>query len=105
MLDAGLHPSYRLIAKKTGLNLKTVEKHINDWKFDEFIKPYRYYSPLVLNCLVQKIREYGDAPRVKLFNQLVNGYRDSHEITGKDGEPLVTSVKIEVNNGTETKDD
>ena len=91
----GKPPTQVELAKLTKLNRQTIGNHLRDTKLEHLIPSVKMRTMRVLHGLAKRAEE-GYAAEVKLWMQLVENWSDKLEITGKDGEPLVSNINVTV---------
>lgn len=97
IVDNKKSPSIQKLAEITNLNYNTVTKHLAELDFNIDIKPkFKLLTDKVIMRLGMEAIKTGRAPEVKLFNQLIEDWKEKSEVTGKDGESLITDVKITI---------
>jgi hypothetical protein len=79
--ETGDFPTLDKISKKTGLSINTVHKHSEETTLEKITPKYKLAGERVLKRLLKNIQENGKAAEVKLYNQLVMGYRESNVVT------------------------
>ena len=80
-------PTNEEIADKCGLSTKSIQRHFSEYKFDYTESPYRALTNDVVMFIYNGARK-GNPSCMKLWFQIVEGWKDSKEITGKDGGPI-----------------
>jgi len=91
-------PTRLEISKYTNLSDKTIGKHVAKFKFEPSEDVLRLLTPDVIASIHKSSRK-GNAASQKLWLQLFEGFSERLEHTGKDGQPLVTGIKVEIVNG------
>ena len=89
-------PSLQKVADECGLSFNTVQSHSESLTLSNVNSKYKLAGERVTKSLLKNIEENGKAAEVKLYNQLVFGYKDGIEHTGKDGKDLINEVKITI---------
>jgi hypothetical protein len=89
-------PSYKKLSEETGLSRQTICKHAESITLEKIADKFKLAGTRVFKKLLKNIDENGRAAEVKLFNQIILGYRESMELTGKDGKDLITTVKVNI---------
>jgi len=84
-------PSHKELAIKTHLSEKTIMRHLQMMDQPEWIKDLRVFTPKILLSLYERAKE-GRAPEVKLWFQLVEGFRESHDVK-HEGNILVEKIE------------
>ena len=77
--DTGEYPSIRKIAADCGLSPKTVHKHCESLTLDFFKPKYKLATDRVMKKLIKKIETDTLGSDVKIFNQLINDYKEKSE--------------------------
>jgi len=88
-------PSNREIAKRTGLHIKTVERHQKELTFEPLKCPQRNLTPLVINNHYKLALKNPSA--LKLWYQIMEGWVEKSEVetSGKIIVRLPDSLEIE----------
>lgn len=86
-------PSAKMISDDCGLSYKTVKGHIKAFSFTKGREKYKLAFDRNMNNL-QRACDNQDVRALKYYNEIVFDKYSRSEITGKDGEPIVTSVEI-----------
>lgn len=72
-------PTIREVADKCGLSDKSIWRHCKELKLDDFMPSARLHTERVLRGLIERASE-GHAAEVKLFFQLVFGWKEQSEL-------------------------
>jgi len=93
--ETGSVPTFQRIAKECKLSENTVYKHAESLTVENVNVKYKIAAARVTKRLLKNIEENGKAAEVKLYNQLVMGYRESNtnEIVIQDKEKLFEDLK------------
>ncbi len=83
----GKAPSYTDIAEKTGLSYRTIERRYKEIKFKPMDSYFRLLTPDIIVAIANSAKK-GSSASQKLWMQIVEGWTERHELTGKDGETL-----------------
>lgn len=75
-------PTHQDIAELTGLSVRTIERYYKDIKFQPSELPQRALTPIVVNNLLAQTAKSTQA--VKLWFQLMEGWRENAEIETED---------------------
>ncbi len=94
-------PSIQRVADECGLSANTVQTHAQELTLQDVNVKFKLAGERVTKSLLKNIEENGRSAEVKLYNQLVYGYKEGVEHTGKDGKDIVGKVIVEI----VTKDD
>lgn len=90
--NKGHIPTVREITEAVKLNKKTVEKHLQEVSFDNFLPMYRKFTPEVVKGLLKGAMN-GRAQNAKLWFQLVEGWNEEVAIRNRlvdgDGNDIV----------------
>ena len=90
-------PTRLEISKETNLSDTTINKHVKEFKFEPVNESLRLLTPDIITAIYKSSRK-GNAASQKLWLQLFEGFSERLEHTGKDGESLVTGIKVEIVN-------
>jgi len=77
--DKARKPTLVELVNETGLSMKTVDRHLNDLKYDVYVKDLRTLTCNVMMALYNKAKD-GRAPEVKLWMQLVENWKETQGI-------------------------
>ena len=77
--ETGNHPSLKSIADETGLSVNTVQKHAESLTLENVNPKYKLAGERVTKRLIKFIEETGNPAAVKLYNQIVFGYREENK--------------------------
>jgi hypothetical protein len=77
--ETGKYPSNQKIADETGLHLNTIIKHSESLTLEKITPRYKLAGERVLKSVIKKIEETGNAAEVKIYNQIVFGYREENK--------------------------
>lgn len=89
-------PTFKLLSEETKIGTTAIEKHLKELSLDKW-KPY--FKPMtkkIIQRLGLEAMKTGRSPEVKLFMQLMEDYREKNEVTGKDGESLITAISVNI---------
>lgn len=76
----GRKPTATEISQISGVNLRTVKRHIQTVKSELYMSDFRILSDEIVIALYEKAKE-GRAPEVKLWMQLIENWRETQGIT------------------------
>lgn len=80
-------PTQKQISESTGLSLRIVHKHFQELTLENFMSDYKRWTPMVMTGIFARARS-GNGACAKLWLQVVDGFAEKKEHTGKDGQPL-----------------
>jgi len=90
-------PTITKLAEITKLNYNTVTAHLAEMDFNTDLRPkFKLLTDKIIMRLGMEAIKTGKASEVKLWNQIVEGWSEKFEHTGKDGEQLISEVKITI---------
>lgn len=75
----GRKPTMNEIARKSGVCVRTVKRHMHNYRNENYMKELRILTDDVMIALYQKAKE-GRAPEVKLWMQLVENWKETQGI-------------------------
>ena len=84
-------PTINEVSKEVNLCPTTLKKHVDTLKFEPLKNPLRSLTPDVLVSIYNSARK-GSSSSQKLWMQIMEGWTERHELTGKDGEGLFQSM-------------
>ena len=79
------------ISEHVNLSIKTLEKHVKDLKFEPTKELMRTLTPDVVMAIAESAKK-GSSSSQKLWMQIMEGWTERHELTGKDGEQLFSNM-------------
>ena len=89
-------PSMQSLSDETGLSINTIYKHSETLTLENVNTKYKLAGERVANSLLKKIDETGNAAEVKLYNQIVFGYREEnktiHEFSEAEAKEKIESL-------------
>jgi len=89
-------PSYNLLSKSTGLSETTIKKHAQSLTIENVNEKFKLHGERVATNLLKKIEDTGNAAEVKLYNQIVFGYREEnktiHEFSEAEAKEKIESL-------------
>ncbi|MBN1634123.1 MAG: hypothetical protein JW917_08160 [Ignavibacteria bacterium] len=77
--EKGRKPTISEIAAESGVYKRTVERHLQNYRNEDYAREFRILTDEVLIALYKKAIE-GKAPEVKLWMQLVEKWRETQGI-------------------------
>jgi hypothetical protein len=83
------------VADKCGLSDKSVWRHCRELKLDDFMPSARLHTDRVLRGLIERASE-GYAAEVKLFFQLVHGWKEGVSV---EGEMKINEIRVTIMQG------
>lgn len=88
-------PTILEVSQEVNLSITALNKHVKEMKFKTLENPLRSLTPDVLIAIYNSARK-GSSASQKLWVQLMEGWREGIEVTGKEGTPLIpiTSLKL-----------
>ena len=84
-------PTMLEISEHVNLSIKTLEKHVKDLKFEPTKELMRTLTPDVVMAIAESAKK-GSSSSQKLWMQIMEGWTERHELTGKDGEQLFSNM-------------
>jgi len=93
--EHGKPPTDTELAKVLKLHRNTINKHIKEIKFESSESIYRTFTPDVIMSIINSCKK-GSSASQKLYMQIFEKFSERLEHTGKDGESLVTGIKVEI---------
>lgn len=90
----GRAPSYTDLSERTGLSYRTIEKRYKEIEFKPMDSYFRLLTPDIIVAIANSAKK-GSSASQKLWMQIIEGWSERTEITGKDGENLFQSMTDE----------
>lgn len=94
--EQGGFPTLQSLSDETGLSVNTIHKHSESLTLENITTKYKLAGERVAKSLLKKIQETGNAAEVKLYNQIVFGYREEnktvHEFTEAEAKEKIESL-------------
>lgn len=84
-------PTTLELSEKANLSTKTIDNHVKQLKFEPQTNPLRSLTPDVLLAIAESAKK-GSSASQKLWMQIMEGWTERSEITGKDGEQLFNNM-------------
>lgn len=79
MLRTGRKPTMDEIAMESGVNKRTVKRHMQNYRDENYMKDFQVLTDEIIIALYQKAKE-GRAAEVKLWLQLVEKWKETQGI-------------------------
>ena len=95
--ENGYVPSEIEISKATGLSVQAISRHLKEMDFETDKDFYRMFTPEIVMNIRASSKTHPASQ--KLWMQIFEKWSERLEHTGKDGESLVTGIKVEIING------
>ncbi len=86
-------PTLYEISQEVNLSINTLKKHVDELKFEPLKDLMRTLTPDVVMAIANSARK-GSSASQKLWMQIMEGWTERTEITGKDGAPLTQIYKL-----------
>jgi len=83
------------LSKQLGISAETIGKHISNMSFDTEKSIWRSLTPDVVASILSSCKK-GSSASQKLWMQIFEKFSERQELTGKDGEPLITEVNVTI---------
>ena len=91
-------PTALELEKILGISNDAIGRHIKEMTFDTEESIWRSLTPDVVVSILKSAKK-GSSASQKLWMQIFEKWSERLEHTGKDGESLVTGIKVEIVNG------
>ncbi len=87
-------PTLLEISKEVNLSINTLKKHVDELKFEPLKDLMRTLTPDVVMAIANSARK-GSSASQKLWMQIMEGWAERQEHTGKDGDNLFQQMSDE----------
>ena len=87
----GKAPSYTDLAERTGLSYRTIEKRYKEIEFKPMDSYFRLLTPDIIVAIAHSAKK-GSSASQKLWMQIVEGWAERNELTGKDGTAINVTI-------------
>lgn len=87
----GKAPTYTDLSERTGLSYKTIERRYKEIQFKPMDSYFRLITPDIIVAIANSCKK-GNAASQKLWMQIIEGWSERQELTGKDGGAIEVQI-------------